>query len=120
MSYQRVIPRDFFNESKLLKCMGQLSLKVLDYQTPKGVEISIDENLEPFDIQLSDSGFMFVSNYPVQVNGVEILFTTTYNSKANYPLYAWYDDEQYKVFDEDGNFHKDFIAMALCLPDLTE
>lgn len=59
MNYIRVIPRDFFNESKLLKCMGQLSLKILDCQLPKGIEMYIEGDGQPFQIGLSNfrSGF---------------------------------------------------------------
>lgn len=30
MTYFRVIPRDFFNESKLLKCLGQFELWAIE------------------------------------------------------------------------------------------
>lgn len=32
--YQRVIPRDLFNEAKLLKCLGRLSLFIHDGKSP--------------------------------------------------------------------------------------
>ena len=46
-NYSRVIPRDFFNEAKLLKCMGLLALKVLDNMTPNGIKILIEESGAP-------------------------------------------------------------------------
>jgi len=110
MSYQRVIPRDFFNEAKLLKCMGLLALKVLDNQLPEGIVISIDESGEPFDIiQMEDSGDLSVVNYPVIVNGVELLFASNYNSKSNFPLYCEIDYSPITVFNEIGDFSNEFI-----------
>lgn len=108
-TYTRVIPRDFFNEAKLLKCMGVLALKILDRQLPDGVNIEIEESGEPFQIELTDDGNLFVSNYPVLVNGQPATFCTVYNSKENFPLNLIYDYCEYRVFDEAGNFHPDFI-----------
>lgn len=107
--YSRVIPRDFFNEAKLLKCMGVLSLAILDRKLPKGMEVKIEETGEPFEICLSDEGSLFVSNYPTAVNGERVIFKTTYNSKSNYPFYCETQDIEVCVFDESGNFDSEFI-----------
>ena len=112
MSYQRVIPRDFFNEAKLLKCMGQLSLKILDCQLPEGIKIEIEETGEPFEIHLTDDGRLFVSNYQTSINDTYISLSTTYNSKYNYPLICFHDDVELLVFDEFGNFTEEFIQFA--------
>jgi hypothetical protein len=109
-TYTRVIPRDFFNEAKLLKCMGQLALKILDNQTP--CKIIIEESGDPFDINLSDDGCLFISNYTVLVKEQEIMFKTTYNSKSAYPFYAEIDYCDYEVFDEKGEFTQEFINMC--------
>lgn len=106
-TYTRVIPRDFFNEAKLLKCMGVLALKILDGQTP--CEISIEESGEPFNIELTDEGNLFVSNYPVTVKGQEMVFVTTYNSKDAFPFYCVHEYCEYQVFDDAGNWHPDFL-----------
>jgi hypothetical protein len=106
-TYTRVIPRDFFNESKLLKCMGQLALKILDCQTP--CEITIEDCGDAFNIELSDEGSLFVSNYPVSIKGIIYMFKTTYNSKSPFPFYCEHNYIDYAVFDEVGNFHQDFI-----------
>lgn len=109
-NYMRVIPRDFFNEAKLLKCMGQLSLKIHDFQLPVGVDISIFESNQPFNIrQLEADGGLFVFNWMVYVNSTEVIMKTAYNSKSNYPLYCELDYEDTLVFDEQGNFTEDFI-----------
>lgn len=110
MTYQRVIPRDFFNEAKLLKCMGLLAMKVLDNQLPEGIKIGIEDNGESFDIiQMEYCGDITVNNYPVTVNGIELLFASKYNSKSNFPLYCEIDYEPIIVFNEIGDFSNEFI-----------
>ena len=110
MSYIRVIPRDFYNESKLLKCMGLLALKILDFQLPDGIKISIEDSGEPFDIQLDEMWNMLrVINYPVTVNGETYDFGTAYNAKYGYPFYVLVDDLEIEVFNEAGDFTQDFI-----------
>ncbi len=106
-TYKRVIPRDFFNEAKLLKCMGQLALKILDGLTP--CEITIEETGQPFNIELSQEGSLFVSNYRAMVKDTFCFFKTTYNSKEPFPLYCEYDYTDYQVFDDKGEFHEEFI-----------
>lgn len=112
-TYTRVIPRDFFNEAKLLKCMGLLALKILDGLTP--CEISIEENGESFNIELSDEGSLFISNYNVIVKNTVCHFKTTYNAKGNYPFYCEYDYTDYLVFDENGDWHPNFIEFIKTL-----
>ena len=107
MSYIRVIPRDFFNESKLLKCMGRVT--ILSEVTPE-IDIEVEERNEPFDIQLNELwGKLEVVNYPVTVNGERIKMGTEYNSKDNYPLILMYGNEEVRVLDEAGDFTEDFI-----------
>lgn len=113
MDYIRVIPRDFFNEAKLLKCMGQLALKILDCQLPDGMKIEIDETGEQFDIQQNIDGMLYINNYDVSINGVRVIIYTNYNDKASYPLVCLYDDEYYKIFDEAGNFTDEFAGIVI-------
>jgi hypothetical protein len=108
-TYTRVIPRDFFNEAKLLKCMGQLALKILDRQLPDGIDIVIEESGEPFNIELSEDGALFISNYGITINNNPAFIGSTYNSKAPYPLFVCVDYEETQVFDDSGNFTTDFI-----------
>jgi hypothetical protein len=110
-NYHRVIPRDFFNEAKLLKCMGQLSLKIHDGVFPEGISLSITENGQPFfiDRNYDDSG-LCVLNYRVELNGREVICSSPYNSKRNYPFYCHYPgEEEIEVFDDKGEFSTDFI-----------
>lgn len=110
-TYCRVIPRDFFNEAKLLKCLGQLAIKIHECDLPEGFIIDIEESGDPFDIQLSDEGSLYVANYPTTVNGVRVRFKTTYNSKSPYPLFCEVDYTDYQVFEDNGEFCEEFINM---------
>lgn len=110
MSYTRVIPRDFFNEAKLLKCMGKLALNIHDGY-PLYFSLQLKECGEPFDIvQNDDDGSLYIMNYPLKLNGDTYYPWTPYNSKDNYPLYiTGLDGDDVRVFDEEGNFSKGFI-----------
>lgn len=61
--YQRVLPRDLFNESKLLKCIGQLVLLIHDGNCPNGLAFTHhDEDDEPFIIRLMEDGHLTITN----------------------------------------------------------
>lgn len=113
MSYKRVIPRDFFNESKLLKCMGLLAVKILDQTTP--CKIEIDEPGQPFEIELLQEGSLFVRNYRVYVKGVPVTMKTTYNSKENFPFFCEYKLTDYRVFTDDGVWDEEFLEFIKSL-----
>jgi hypothetical protein len=105
--YQRIIPRDLFNEAKLLKCMGRLCLLIHDDMTP--VEMSFDE-VDKFEIgQLKSDGALTIANMHVYIKGKEFLFKAQYNNKHNYPFKLEHDDADYQVFDENGNFDQEFL-----------
>lgn len=109
-NYTRIIPRDFFNEAKLLKCLGRLSLFVLD-KKKNAESILINEVLlEPgFKVVLTDCGHLKVENFITTIKGERYSFYTPYNSKRNYPLLTTTPTgEEIKVFDEEGDFTKDF------------
>ncbi len=111
-NYIRVIPRDLFNEAKLLKCLGKLSLAILDCRLPQGITIAIEETGEPFQVELSDDGQLYIANFETFINGRITTFKTAYNSKLNYPFYCIHPDslEDIEVFNEDGEFAAEFIA----------
>lgn len=113
--YERVIPRDFFNEAKLLKCMGHLSLLVHDRMLPEGINIVIKEPsvADGFKIYLQDAGYLVLINYATRINGHSVIFKTQYNSKSPYPFFVEVaEGEEYEVFDENGNFTADFIEFS--------
>ncbi len=110
--HNRVIPRDFFNEAKLLKCMGVLALSVLDNTMPDGIDILIEESGQPFDIVLDEMwGLLIVSNYRVSINDEEYMVGTTYNSKEAFPFVVVVEDTEYEVFNEQGKFSHEFIEL---------
>lgn len=115
MQYKRVVPRDFFNEAKLLKCLGQFQLCVLDMRVPiefdlKKLKVEFDG--KPFDIhQHNSDGSFYCENYRVFLDGEELTLSTPLNSKENYPLEAVYKGEIYYVFDDKGRWMPNFGVM---------
>ncbi len=111
--YTRVIPRDLFNESKLLKCMGQVALLnhegkdggrlVLQHKNPKkGFEI----------VQDGSDGSIYVRNLTVHLrDGRRVWMGTTLNSREPYPLVFNCLDECGSVFNDDGTFSDEFKAL---------
>lgn len=113
MSYTRVIPRDFFNESKLLKCLGHLFIQGESSTRPHGIKIVIEENGQPFEIEKDESsGDIYISNYKTYVNGHFVRLATNLNSKHNYPLNCTYDNAEYAVFTDEGEFDSEFIELC--------
>lgn len=114
MSYKRVLPRDYFNESKLLKCLGHLALQILnDRDKANGIEIEIfDNDGAPFNIQLSECGHLYEIYHPIKVGGEIVRMMTPYNSKANFPLICEHGIENYDVFTDQGEFTVEFINFA--------
>ena len=108
MKYIRVIPRDLFNEAKLLKCIGRLCLLIHDNENMPFCA-KLHHNGEPFDIILLEEGALTISNLKIEINGNFITFQTTYNSKRTYPLEAALGYERSPVFDDNGEFDEEFI-----------
>lgn len=110
INYSRVLPRDLFNEAKLLKSLGRLCLLILDRLTPCKMEYSEPE--QPFKIGLCDDGFLTVTNVQIIMEGQTFIFRTNYNSKRNYPLYLTHEYCDYLVFDEQGEFDEEFLSFC--------
>lgn len=64
-TYQRVLPRDLFNEAKLLKCLGQLSLLVYEGRLPLLLQHDTEFSQGFLVAQDRSSGDIFVSNLTV-------------------------------------------------------
>ena len=116
MSYLRVAPRDLFNESKLLKCLGRLSLGILDGKLSMySISDEIDEPEGGFNIDNNDDGDIYCINYNVYVEAadgskVKLDLFTRLNSKEPYPLICLtHDDEIIDVFYDDGEFTNEFV-----------
>lgn len=122
MSYTRVIPRDLFNESKLLKCLGQLALLIHDgVGIPNGLKLEYshfendDGRLEEgFRIEQDESdGALYCSNLELFCDGRLIGLRCPYNSKDPYPLIWTSDEDEGMVFCHDGSLTKGFKRRAL-------
>ncbi len=116
--YQRVIPRDFFNESKLLKCFGQLALLVHEEMAPPNVKIDYDDRGFIIDQHGEDDASLYFLNVKVYVNGNEIDVRLRYNAKDQaYPLlYETTDGDFEYMFKSDGTFTDEFIKFATVEP----
>jgi hypothetical protein len=107
--YRRVIPRDLFNEAKLLKCLGQLALILLDYGDRYPLVLEHDDEGFLID-QNPDDGNLFCTSLRLyHTSGQEIALSSEYNSKEPYPLCFEYDDLYGPVFTDDGKFDQEFL-----------
>lgn len=105
MSYQRVIPRDLFNESKLLKCLGQLSLLVHN----ETVNLIVDYDESIFLIkQRPEDGGLYCTTINFFIGKQKLELFTSYNSKSPYPLLCM-ADELLDVFNDDGTPTIEFL-----------
>lgn len=101
MSYQRVLPRDLFNEANLLKCIGRLVLLIEDGKLP-GWTYKHAGNAFIIEQDESD-GSLSVFNILFYFNGGNVHMRRPLNARGPWPLLADGYDECY-VFDDDGNF----------------
>ena len=114
MVYRRVVPRDLFNESKLLKCMGQLALLIHDGQDKNGrptPKLNLEHDGEDFDIDLDPMvDGLYANNVKIIAKGQLLRLYSAYNSKEAYTLMC-YDDEigEIEVFNNDGTLTDEFI-----------
>lgn len=115
MSYSRVLPRDLFNEAKLLKCLGRLALIIHD-----GTDghISVPNTFkvisagDPFEIEQKDSdGGLFCRTVLFMVGTVSLHLYSSYNSIGNYPLICETSNEVLNVFEDDGCLTSEFIEL---------
>lgn len=102
MKYQRVIPRDLFNEAKLLKCIGKISVLIHDNKI-KGLEALHDG--DAFKITQSLDGQLTIDNiHFFDEDGTTVSFSTNYNSKEDWPLEMIYMDKYYYPLNEKGEY----------------
>lgn len=109
MSYQRVIPRDLFNEANLLKCLGRLSLLVHNLEGRiNNVPFKIEYDGEPFDIRQDESGGLYCSNFKFYCGEEEVELTRPLNARDPWPLFGTYRGEEYEIFGHYGDFLPNF------------
>lgn len=110
MSYQRVIPRDLFNEAKLLKCLGQLALLIHDgVNTPRGLALDHENPEDGFQIdQEASTGALYCTNLECLYRQRVIGLRSPYNSKRPFPLLFILDEEEGEIFDDSGALSEEF------------
>ncbi len=111
--YERVLPRDLFNEAKLLKCLGRLCLLIHNELCSLTMEHD-DSVCRGFDIrQDAAEGSLYCSNlHFFTPKKRRILVYSFYNSHEEYPL-GHTDDrthEECEVFTPQGKLTEEFLA----------
>lgn len=97
MSYIRVLPRDAFNESMLLKCIGKLVILIEDGKLPNW---TYRHDEDTFDIQQEEGdGSISVANIHFTRNGKPVRVSTPLNCRVNWCLQ---DDEGNWLFTSNG------------------
>lgn len=110
MNYERVLPRDAFNEANLLKCIGQISLLELDHMAP-GFETKLVSfnNDNSFQIQQDQSdGSIYATNFIIRFKGNRLAHEVPLNCKRKYPMRVEYKGELEWLFNEDGTLSEKF------------
>lgn len=113
MSYNRVIPRDLFNEGNLLKCYGQiyLNLETMRVQAELVDDGSLDKG-SPFRITQDDAdGSIEILNVYLRVRGKRCRLARPLNARRAFPLYCYESEtsDEIDVFNDDGSFTADMV-----------
>jgi|CXWL01.1.fsa_nt_gi hypothetical protein len=106
--YQRIIPRDLFNEAKLLKCLGQLALIIHD-AAPNGIEVYGTGEFR-IDQRRGCGGLYVCSGINFRVKSLVLDLYTAYNSKEEYPLLCDTGNGEIAVFNGDGTLTEEFLV----------
>lgn len=111
--YQRIIPRDLFNESKLLKCVGQLALLIHDGKdkngrtTPPALKVEHSGGEFRIDQRPEDGGLYVNVHFKVKSSVLDVYLA--YNSKRSYPLLCMTAEcEELEVLYDDGTLTDEF------------
>lgn len=116
MSYLRTLPRDLFNEANLLKCYGQLWLKLEGRVGPNLTFDFEDYDGQSFEIeQDSADGSTYLSNVTLFILGHRVSLRRPLNSRETWPLWvsaSAIDDnlDDFEVFDTEGELSRNFLA----------
>ena len=96
MTYKRVLPRDAFNEAKLLKCVGKLTLMIEDGQLPVWC---YHYDGDAFNIVQDDSdGSISVANITFWRNKRQVHVFTPLNDKSLWPALVRDGSDDYYLY----------------------
>lgn len=115
-----VLPRDLFNVSNLLKCLGKIHVGMIDGLLPIHHMVDVDGEMEQtdyvdqFKISQAEDGDLFISNVDHYDQRKNFLFLRVpYNSRDPWPLIAYGANEEtpdiIEVFHKDGQLTEEFI-----------
>jgi hypothetical protein len=109
MSYARVLPRDLFNESKLLKGLGQLTLLIHNgLKWPLTVEHNHTDAGFAIGQHQSD-GSTYCHNVTIRLHGKALELSSPLNCRSPFPMTLYDDAEgELPVFNEDGSLADEF------------
>lgn len=108
MSYVRVLPRDLFNEAKLLRELAFLTLLCYDEQAG-GLEFEHDEPENGFRIELDvDNCELYVENLRFSIGEERVHLGTNYNSRSQHPLHFECGEKSGFVFESEKVFTDEF------------
>lgn len=110
--YRRVIPRDLFNEAKLLKCLGQLSLLIHDGKAPPALTVQHDGDEFRISQDASDGSILVVSDLNFYAGKYRLTLSTPLNSQQPYPLTCLYRGTETPVFEDDGSLTEEFVQLV--------
>lgn len=113
-NYNIVLPRDAFNQAKLLKCLGRLTLLIEDRLAPEWISYELKYPYNQFVFSLNDDNRLFCENLVFEIKGIphqRHIVYSVYNSKDNYPLVLELgnDFSPINIFNEDGSFTQEFL-----------
>lgn len=102
MTYSRVLPRDAFNEAKLLKCVGKLTLMIEDGLLPAW---HYHHDGDAFNIVQNESdGSISVANITFWRNKRQVHVVTPLNSKDAWPALMIDGENEYYLFSDAGEY----------------
>ncbi len=105
--YNRIAPRDMFNEANMLKCCGKMALLAIDFPCC----LTFDENQYTSDgltLSTTEDGDLYVVGHLFFLNDQPLLFTRPMNSRRAWPIVAIIADEYIDIFTDHGDFTDEF------------
>jgi len=121
MTYERVVPRDLFNEASLLKCIGRVWINL----DQRGLSDAIEHDGAAFDVEQSqDDGSLYCANVTLWVAGRHIHLWRPLNAREPWPLFArlpmdddGLDYDDIPVFSANGDFSPEMNDFLLHISD---